>query len=116
MNRGSSNYSFKTGSHRPHAGRRSWLRETSWCKGDLVGVVLRPFAAGEAGALAVDGVFDVAKEGGGGVTFAIGDLAYWDDANDVAVTTDGGGANKLLGKAVLAAADADVTVRIRLSQ
>ena len=61
-------------------------------------------------------VFDIAKEGGVGVTFSIGDKVYWDDGNDFAVATDGAGANKLLGKAVLAAADADTTVRVRLSQ
>jgi len=83
---------------------------------DLVGVAKRDIAADALGALAVTGVFDVAKEAGGGVTFAIGDKAYWDDANDVAVTGDGGGANKLLGHAVAAAVDGDVTVRIRLSQ
>ena len=67
-------------------------------------------------ALAVAGVFDVAKEGGGGVTFAVGANVYWDDTNNVAVATDGAGANKLMGKAVAAAADADTSVRVRLSQ
>ena len=83
---------------------------------DLVGVTKRDIKANVLGALAVTGVFDVAKEGGAGVTFAIGDKVYWDDGNDVAVATDGAGANKLMGKAVLAAADADTTVRVRLSQ
>jgi predicted RecA/RadA family phage recombinase len=83
---------------------------------DLVGVTKRDIKANQLGALAVTGVFDFAKTGGGGVTFAIGDKAYWDDATNVAVATDGAGANKLLGKAVLAAADADTTVRVRLSQ
>ena len=62
------------------------------------------------------GVQLVAKEGGVGVTFAVGDKVYWDDGNDFAVATDGAGANKLLGKAVAAAADADTTVLVRLSQ
>lgn len=83
---------------------------------DLVGVTKRDIKANTLGALAVMGVFDIAKEGGVGVTFSIGDKVYWDDANDFAVATDGAGANKLLGKAVLAAADADTTVRVRLSQ
>ena len=83
---------------------------------DLIGVAKREIKANTLGALAVTGVFDVAKEAGGGVTFSTGDKAYWDDANDVAVTTDGAGANKLLGKAVADAADADTTVRVRLSQ
>jgi predicted RecA/RadA family phage recombinase len=82
---------------------------------DLVGIAKREIKANTLGALAVEGVFDVAKEAGGGVTFSTGDLAYWDDANDVAVTTDGGGANKLLGKAIADAADADASVRVKLT-
>ena len=85
-------------------------------QGDLIGVAKQPIAANVLGALAVVGVFDVAKESGGAVTFTVGQKAYWDDTNKVAVTTDGGGANKYLGKAVLAAADADQSVRIRLDQ
>jgi predicted RecA/RadA family phage recombinase len=61
----------------------------------------------------VTGVFDVAKEDGVGVTFAFGDKVYWDDGNDFAVATGEAGANKLLGKAVAAAADADTSVRVR---
>ncbi len=85
-------------------------------QGELVGVAKTPIAANALGSLAVSGVFDFAKEAGGGVTFAVGALAYWDDANDVAVTTDGGGANKLIGKCVKAAADADALVRVRMDQ
>lgn len=85
-------------------------------QGDLIGVAKRPIASGSLGALSVEGVFDVAKEVGGGVTFSVGALAYWDATNEVAVATDGGGANKLLGKVVLAAGDDDATVRVRLTQ
>ena len=85
-------------------------------QGDLVGIAKGDIAANKLGALAVEGVFDVAKASGGGVTFSAGALVYWDDTNDLAVATDGAGANKLLGKAVAAAADADATVRVRLSQ
>jgi predicted RecA/RadA family phage recombinase len=81
---------------------------------DLVGITTREILAGKLGAIAVEGVFDVAKEAGGGVTFAVGALAYWDETNKVAVATDGGGAHKLLGKVVLAAADGDAKVRVRL--
>lgn len=83
---------------------------------DLIGITKRDIKANTLGALAVTGVFDLAKQAGGGVTFAIGNKVYWDDANNVAVATDGAGANKLLGKAVLAAANGDTTVRARLSQ
>ncbi|MEQ8785126.1 MAG: DUF2190 family protein [Pirellulaceae bacterium] len=83
---------------------------------NLVGVAKLDIAANVLGALAVTGVFDFAKASGGGVTFSVGDLVYWDDANHLAVTTDGGGANKRVGNAVADAADADATVRARLSQ
>ena len=81
---------------------------------DLIGIAKTAISANVLGALAVEGVFDVAKEGGAAVTFGVGDLAYWDDTNKFAVTTDGGGANKLLGKVVKAAADADTLVRVRI--
>ncbi len=83
-------------------------------QGDLVGVAKRPIAANEPGSLAIVGVFDFAKEAGGGVTFAVGAVAYWDATNKVAVATDGGGTHKRLGKVFLAAADADATVRVKL--
>lgn len=85
-------------------------------QGDLIGVAKRDIKTGVLGALAVVGVFDFPKEAGGGVTFSYGDLAYWDDTNDVAVATDGAGTNKLIGKAVADAADNDAEVRIRLQQ
>ena len=81
-------------------------------QGDLVGVVLRPLAAGELGALAVDGVFDFAKNTG--VAFTVGTILYWDDTNNVVTSTATG--NKQIGKVVRAAASADTTVRMRLSQ
>ncbi len=81
---------------------------------ELIGVAKGDIAANKLGALALEGVYDVAKQAGGGVTFAVGALAYWDETNQVAVATDGGGAHKLLGKVGLAAADGDATVRVRL--
>ncbi len=83
-------------------------------QGDLVGIAKGDIPAGRLGALAVEGVYDVAKEADGGVTFTVGALAYWDSVNKVAVTDDGGGAYKLLGKVVKAAADGDALVRVRL--
>lgn len=82
--------------------------------GELIGVARTEILANQLGSLAVEGVFDFAKEAGVAVTFAVGDLAYWDDTNKFAVATDGAGANKLLGKVVGAAADADNLVRIRI--
>lgn len=83
-------------------------------QGDLVGVAKKPIAANEPGSLTITGVFDVAKEGGVGVTFTTGAPVYWDNANKFAVATDGAGANKRMGKAVQSAADNDSTVRVRL--
>lgn len=81
-------------------------------QGDLVGVTLRPLAAGETGALAVDGIFDFNKNTG--VAYTVGTILYWDDTNNVVTTTAAG--NKAIGKVVRAAASADTTVRIRVSQ
>jgi len=85
---------------------------------DLVGVAKLDILAGVKGALAASGVFDFAKEAGGGVTFAFGEKGYWDDTNKLAVKTDGGGANKYIGKCAQdgGAADADSSVWLRLSQ
>ena len=85
-------------------------------QGDLVGVAKQPIAAGELGALAVAGVFDFPKATGVGTGIAAGATVYWDVADTEAKTDDESGANKVLGKVVAAAADADATVRVRLSQ
>jgi len=87
-------------------------------QGELVGVAKLDIAANALGGLAVVGVFDFPKAGGAVVTFAAGANAYWDAANSTAVATSGdpAGTNKLIGKVVKAAADADTTVRVRLSQ
>ena len=66
------------------------------------------------GALAVEGVFDFPKATGGGTAIGAGVNVYWNAGTGVATTTSAG--NKLIGKTVRAAADADATVRVRLSQ
>ena len=83
-------------------------------QGELVGVTKTPIAANALGALAVVGVFDFPKATGGGTAITAGANCYWDAANTRATTTATG--NKLIGKCVRAAADADALVRIRLSQ
>ncbi len=83
-------------------------------QGDLVGVAKQAIAANQLGALVVEGVFDFAKATGGGSGIAAGTTVYWDDTNNVATATASG--NKLIGKVILAAADADETVRVRLMQ
>ncbi len=81
-------------------------------QGDLVGVVKRPLAANEPGALEVEGVFDFAKATN--VAYTVGTILYWDDTNNLVTTTSAG--NKSIGKVIRAAATTDATVRVRLSQ
>lgn len=81
---------------------------------DLIGVAVRPIPANTLGALTVEGVFDVPKASGASTAIAAGANVYWSVANQQATTTASG--NKLLGKTVRAAADADTTVRVRLLQ
>lgn len=85
-------------------------------QGELVGIAKLPIAAGAAGALAVAGVFDFAKATGGGTAITAGAMVYWDAGAQVATTSTGQGANKLLGKCVRAASNSDTTVRVLLSQ
>lgn len=83
-------------------------------QGELVGVAKRDIAASALGALAVEGVFDFPKSTAGGSAIGAGVTVYWNVAAQQATATSAG--NKLLGKTVKAAADADATVRVRLSQ
>ncbi len=85
-------------------------------QGDLVGVARTDIKANELGALAVEGIFDIAKTTGVGTAINAGSVVYWDNTNKVATTSDGAGANKQIGKAVAAAGDNDATVRVKLSQ
>ncbi|AQT67939.1 hypothetical protein STSP2_01091 [Anaerohalosphaera lusitana] len=84
-------------------------------QGDLVGIAKLDIAAGELGALAVVGVFDVPKATGVGEAIAAGAKLYWDEVDSQATTSDGSGANKYMGKCILAAGDDDTAVRLRLS-
>ena len=81
---------------------------------DLIGVVKRAIPANTLGSLVVEGVFDFPKATGGGTAIAAGATVYWNAVAQQATTTSAG--NKLLGKTSKAAADADATVRVRLSQ
>ena len=81
---------------------------------DLVGIAKRPITANTLGALAVDGVFDLPKSTAGGSAIAVGTTVYWSTGSQQATATSAG--NKLLGKTIKAAVDADTTVRVRLSQ
>ena len=86
-------------------------------QGDLVGVAQRDIKAGELGTLTVgEAVFDLPKATTAGSAIPVGSKVYWDAVNNLAKTDDGGGTNKYLGKTILAAADADASVRVRLQQ
>ena len=85
-------------------------------QGELVGVAILDIAADALGALAVSGVFDFPKATGGGTAIAAGKEVYWDVADTEAKEDAEAGANKLIGKTVVAAGDDDTTVRVRLSQ
>ncbi|MBI5865596.1 MAG: DUF2190 family protein [Planctomycetes bacterium] len=85
-------------------------------QGELVGVAKLDIKANKLGALDVSGVFDFPKSTAGGSAIAAGAITYWDDTNNLATTSSGAGANKLIGKSVKAAADADATVRVRMAQ
>lgn len=79
---------------------------------DAIRIAHSAIAANELGALAAGGgVYDVLKAGGAGEVFTEGDTVFWDDTNNVAVTTVGT-SNVVIGLAVAAAADADTSVRV----
>ena len=85
-------------------------------QGDLIGIANLDIAANALGSLAVQGVFDFPKATGGSTAIAVGVDVYWDVGETVAKTDDEAGANKLIGKTVLAASDNDATTRVRLRQ
>ena len=80
-------------------------------QGDLVGIAKLDITSGQLGALAVTGVFDVAK---GSAVFTAGQSVYWDATAEQA--SPDGSVGKLMGSAVAAAATGVTTVRVRLVQ
>jgi len=82
--------------------------------GDLVNAAKLDPKDSIADALAVTGIYDFPKATGGGTALAAGVTVYWNSGTGVATATASG--NKLLGKTVKAAADADALVRVRLFQ
>ncbi len=80
---------------------------------DLIGIAKQPIEANKAGALAIGGVFDVAKDDDGstGTVFLAEQPVYWDaDAQQASPT-----AGVLMGVALAAAAKTASTVRVRLT-
>ena len=81
---------------------------------DLVGVAVRDIPANTLGALATEGVFSFPKATGASTAIAVGATVYWASGTQLATATATG--NKLIGKVVKAAADADATVLVKLFQ
>jgi len=80
--------------------------------GSIVAIAKRDIAANALGAVAIKGVFRVAKDTGSASAIAAGAKLYWDAINEVATTT--AGSNKVLGYAVAAATAAAATVDVDL--
>lgn len=78
--------------------------------GKLFGVAQKAGAIGETVGLVTEGVFDLPY--GVAATVAVGDLVYWDDTAKTVTKT--ATSNTKVGVAVLAAASADPTLRVKL--
>jgi predicted RecA/RadA family phage recombinase len=78
-------------------------------QGSLVGIARKPIPASTLGALAIEGVFTVAKATG---AITSGAPLYWDATNHVATGTSSG--NTYMGMAIAAAASDDTTVKVLL--
>lgn len=85
-------------------------------QGELVGVAKLDIAAGQKGALAIEGVFEFPKPTGAGTDAGVGTLMYWDVADGNAQETSDSGTNKLIGKLVKACSTTDTTCLIKLDQ
>jgi len=87
--------------------------------GALFGVVAVDALTGATAEVAVNGVFDITKEAP--LVIAVGARVFWDNTNKRVTTTATANvtttatANVAIGHAVVAAAGADTTVRVRLS-
>lgn len=85
-------------------------------QGELVGVAKQDIAAGQLGALAIEGVFEFPKPTGAGTDAAVGTMMYWDAADGNAQETADTGTNKLIGKLVKACTTTDTVCLIKLDQ
>lgn len=79
--------------------------------GTIIGIAKLDIAANTLGALAVDGVFSIAK-GTGAIT--AGAAVYWDSTNKVITTTSNN--NTVAGVAVAAAASDSDTVLVLINK
>jgi len=85
-------------------------------QGELVGVARLDIKAGALGALAVEGVFAFPKATGSGEALLTGTDVFWNESVEQATDDSASGANKKIGRVVADSADADATVRVRMSQ
>lgn len=83
---------------------------------ELVAIAKLDIKSGELGALATSGVFSIPKASGEGEGILAGKKVYWDESSSLATDDEAAGANKLIGKAIAAAASDDEAVLVRLSQ
>lgn len=82
--------------------------------GAIFGVVQRPIAAGEIGAIATTGVFELSKATTD-AAMAFGDIAFWDASNAKVVATAGtNDVNVPCGVVVAEAAAAAETVLVKI--
>jgi len=79
-------------------------------QGNLVGIARLDIPADTLGALAVVGVYEIAKASG---AITVGAVLYWNAANKNVTTTATN--NTYIGKAVTAAASGDATVCVLLN-
>jgi hypothetical protein len=79
--------------------------------GALFGVVAVDALSSASAEVAVNGVFDITKEAP--LVIAVGARVFWDNTNKRVTTTATG--NVAIGHAVVAAASAETTARVRLS-
>jgi len=77
----------------------------------IIGIALDTVAEGESVGCAIEGVVELPKQGGAGVTFDPGQTVYWDGTKAVESATG----NTPAGRAVAAAADAATVVQVKLN-
>lgn len=78
--------------------------------GSIFAVALMTVTSGNPVDARRTGIFDLTKQGGAGITFVQGDRVYWDNANKRVTSAPAG--NRLIGTAMAAALNADVTARV----
>jgi len=86
--------------------------------GDLVAVAKLNIAAGQLGAIALEGVFEVLKEASAAdKAIAFGTKVYWNEIDKrVEIAPGEPATHKYMGKTIKSALTTDTTTRVRLEQ